>query len=567
MGWTVAIVVAALCVAPIVRVVARLVWDDGHLDLSPITDTLAIDDLGSLVVNTVVLVVASSAIALAVGSLLAWANERTDARVGALTDSLPLLPFLLPPVAGAIGWVLLLSPRSGFLNVWTRDVAGWLGLGLGDGRSGPLDIFSWYGLIGVMAIYQIPFVFLMVSAGLRSIDSDLEEQARICGAGAMRTLRTVTLPAIRPSLGAAVLLMAWQGFAIFSLPAIIGGPAEIETVSVRMVRVLSFTFPPETGIAVGLSGILMVFVGVTWYLQSRALRSSRFASVGGKGQHVVRRRLGAWRWPARALMVGYVLIASILPMFALAIVCLNGFWSPNIRWGDLGFDALRESVFDNPVTRRALTNSLRLGVVGATIGMVIAALVAVVVTRSNSKIGRVVDASIKLPASISNIVLAVGILLVFAPAPFNWSGTVIILLLGYLVLYLPQGSVAADTAASQVSPELTEASAVSGAGRGRTFRRIQIPLMLPGLIAGWALLFARMAGDLTASAILSGTRNPVVGFRILEEYTNGSYADVAALATVLVTITVVVIGAMLAWARRRSRWAGTSVSNIAGGRA
>ncbi len=558
-----AFLIGALCVAPIVRVVARLVWVDGRFDASPITDTLAVEGLGRLVFDTLALVVASGLVALAIGSLLAWANERTDARMGPLTDSLPLLPFLLPPVAGAIGWVLLLSPRAGFLNVWLRDLGALIGIE--SGRSGPFDIFSWYGLVGVFAIYQIPFVFLMVSTGLRNIDSDLEEQARVCGANPLTTLRTVTLPAIRPSLGAAVLLMAWQGFAIFSLPAIIGGPAGIETVSVRMVHVLSFTYPPDTGVAVGLSAILMLFVGGTWYLQTRALRSSRFASVGGKGQHVVRRPLGRWRWPVRGGMILYVVVSSLLPIAALLLVCLNGFWTANVDWGNLGLTAMRESVFDNAGTRRALVNSLRLGVIGATIGMAVAALVAVVVTQSDSRIGRVVDAAIKMPASISNIVLAVGILLLFAAPPFGWSGTVVILLLGYLVLYLPQGSVAADTAAAQVSGELTEASSVAGAGRGRTFRRIQAPLMFPGLIAGWALLFARMAGDLTASAILSGTRNPVVGFRLLEEFTNGSYADVAALATVLVAITVVVIGVMLAWARRRSRWTGGTTPGLAGG--
>ncbi len=556
-AWLVAAALAVLCVAPIVRVVVRLIWVDGAIDLSPIRDTLALEGLLRLLLETLALVVASSSIALLLGSLLAWANERTDARLGLMTDALPLLPFLLPPVAGAIGWVLLMSPRAGYLNVWIRDVGSWFGI---EADTGPFNIFGWYGLIFVFVIYQIPFAFLLVSAGLRNMDTDLEEQARICGAGILHTLRTVTLPALRPSLGGAVLLMAWQGFAIFSLPAIIGGPAGIETVSVRMVRVLSFTFPPDTGVAVGLSMILMGFVGITWYLQSRALRSNRFAGVGGKGQNVVRRRLGVWKWPVRAMMLSYVGLAALLPLMALLIVCLNGFWSRTIRWSELGLGPLRESVFDNPSTKRALVNSLQLGFVGASIGMLAAALIAVVVVRSPSSLGRLLDAAIKMPASISNIVLSVGILLIFAGQPFGLSGSVSILLIGYLVLYLPQGSVAADTAASQVSSELTEASRIAGAGAGKTFRRIQLPLMLPGLMAGWALLFARMCGDLTASAILSGTRNPVVGFRILEEFTNGSYADVAALATVLVAITATVIVTLLVWARRRSRWGTTQTS-------
>ncbi len=554
-AWIVGFALMGLATYPLLKVLQRLFWVDGSLTLEPIQATLDQPDLWSLMYNTIVVVFVSGFLALVGGSLLAWLNERTDARIGAFTDSLPLVPFLLPPVAGAIGWVLLTSPGAGYLNVVLRDVLGWFGIEI---TRGPLDIYSWYGLIFVFVVYQVPFVFLLMSAGLRTMDVGLEEQSRVCGASWFRTMRSVTLPALMPSIGGAVLLMAWQGFAIFSLPAIVGGPADIELLSVRIVRVLTYTYPPEIDVAVGLSAVVVVFVGVTWYLQSRLLRSGRFATIGGKGEAGGVQQLGRWRWPVRLVMLSYVVIAAVLPIAALVLVSLSGFWTSSIDWGGLSLDTIRETVFDNPMTYRALSNSLRLGVSGATIGMVAAALVAVVIVRSRSKLGRVVDAGIKMPASISNIVLAVGFLLAFSGPPFNLRGTFLILLLGYIALYLPQGSVAADAAAGQVDDQLAEASLVSGARKGRTFWRIQLPLMIPGLVAGWALLFARMTGDLTASALLSGTRNPVVGFRILDVYQNGSYAEVASLATVLVAVTGTVVTVMMTWARRRSRW-GTTV--------
>ena len=554
-AWMVGFSLMALASYPLLKVLVRLFWVDGSLTLEPIKATLDQPDLWSLMYNTIVVVLASGVLALIGGSVLAWLNERTNARMGAFTDSLPLVPFLLPPVAGAIGWVLLTSPGAGYLNVVLRNVFGWFGVEM---TKGPLDIYSWYGLIFVFVVYQVPFVFLLMSAGLRTMDTGLEEQSRVCGASWFRTMRSVTLPALMPSIGGAVLLMAWQGFAIFSLPAIVGGPANIELLSVRIVRVLSYTYPPETDVAVGLSAIVVMFVGVTWYLQSRMLRSNRFATIGGKGESGGVSELGRWRLPVRLVMLSYVLVAAVLPIGALLLVSLSGFWTASVPWGDLSFATMRETVFDDPLTVRSLSNSLRLGVSGATIGMVAAALIAVVIVRSRSKVGRIVDAGIKMPASISNIVLAVGFLLAFAGPPFNLRGTFLILLLGYIALYLPQGSVAADTAAGQVDDQLAEASFVSGARKGRTFWKIQLPLMIPGLVAGWALLFARMTGDLTASALLSGTRNPVVGFRILDVYQNGSYAEVASLATVLVVITGTVVTVLMTWARRKSRW-GTSV--------
>ncbi|MFW6091002.1 MAG: ABC transporter permease [Actinomycetota bacterium] len=547
----VAVALALLAIVPLGRVILRLFYVDGAVTLEPIRATLALPDLGTLLFNTVVVVVSSGLLAALIGAVFAWLNERTDARMGFATDALPLLPFLLPPVAGAVGWVLLLSPRAGLLNAWIRDGLSFAGISLGEG---PFDIYTWYGLIAIYTVYQVPYVFLMMSAGMRNMDPSLEEQSRTSGAGIVRTLRKITLPALAPSMGAAVLLMVWTGFGIFSLAAIVGTPADIEVLSVRIVRLLSFTYPPETDVAIGLSGFVVLFVAAAYLIQVRLLRSGRHATVGGKGHRVQRIELGAWKWPARSLMVGYVLVAAVLPVTALVLVSLNGFWTADLEWSGFGFDALREAVLEDAVTRRALRNSVALGMGGGLIGILAAALVALFVARARSAVATVIDGSIKLPAAISNVVVAVGIVLIFAGPPFNLAGTLVILLMGYLALYMPQASVAADAAAGQVGRELPEASHIAGAGRGRTFRKVFLPLMVPGLVAGWALLFIRMAGDLTASAILAGTRNPVVGFRILEVYQGGSYALLAALSTVLVAITCTVLVVVIVYTRRRSKW-------------
>lgn len=550
LSLTVAVLLVALVGIPLIRVLVGMFWVDGSLTLDPVRRTLAVPDLGSLVLNTVVVVIASSALAFVIGSVLAWVNERTDARMGLLTESLPLLPFLLPPVAGAVGWTMLLSPNAGLLNAWIRDLLGLVGITV---ESGPFDIYTWYGLIWVYAVYAVPFVFLNVSAGLRSLDGSLEEASKLSGASRLRTLRKVTLPAVAPSLGAGLLLTLWSGFGIFSIPSIIGGPAGIDVLSVRIVRLLTFTYPPETDVAVGLSMIVVVLVGAVYLVQYRVLRSGKYAAISGKGVRASVTRLGAWKWPVRAGILLYVLLSVVLPMAALVLVSLNGYWTPDIDWGGLSLDAWRESVTGDRTTMRALRNSLYLGVVGAVIGILAAALVAIYVARSRGLLPRVLDAGIKMPAAISNMVIAVGILLLLAGPPFRLSGTLLILLLGYLALYLPQASVAADAAVSGVGKELTEASAVSGASTMRTFRRVYVPLIMPGLVAGWALLFIRMVGDLTASAILAGTGNTVVGFRILEVYNGGSYALLASLATTLVVITTGVLVIVLAYTRRKSR--------------
>lgn len=149
------------------------------------------------------------------------------------------------------------------------------------------------------------------------------------------------------------------------------------------------------------------------------------------------------------------------------------------------------------------------------------------------------------------MVIAVGILLLLARPPFDLGGTWLILLLGYLALYLPQASIAADAAVATIGKELGEASGVAGARQWKTFRRVYLPLMIPGLVGGFAMLFVRIIGDLTASAILSGTNNVVVGFRILEVFNGGSYATLAALSSVLVIVSGLILVVVL-WLSKRT---------------
>ncbi|MGO1181535.1 MAG: ABC transporter permease [Micrococcaceae bacterium] len=531
------VLVAVVCL-PLVQVAIDMVWQDGQFTLEGFRRTLAIPDLGALVFNTLVVVLVSSVCAVIIGFLLAWANQRTDARMGILNDVMPYLPFLLPPVAGAVGWTMLLSPRAGLLNSWIRDFFELFGVHL---ESGPFDINTWYGLILVYTIYAVPYVFMNVSAALESFDSSLEEASRLSGASYLTTLRRITLPSLAPSVGAGFLLSLWFGFGMFSIAAIIGTPAQIDVIAVRIVNLLTFSYPPEEDLALGLSAIIVVFVGLSYYMQMRILQKSRFSSIGGKGGRNGVIRLGRWRVVVRGLVLIYVFVSTVLPMIGLFLVALNGYWTPKINWGGLSFEAFHTVLFRDPSTQEALLNSLGLGLVGGFIGIVAAALVSMYVSRRRSLLSRGIDMSIKLPASISNMVIAVGILLLLGGPPFNLGGTWLILLIGYLALYLPQASIASDAAVAVVGKELGEASVVSGARDWKTFFRIYLPLMLPGLVGGWALLFIRIVGDLTASAILSGTDNVVIGFRILEVFNGGSYALLAALSATLVLITGAVL--------------------------
>jgi iron(III) transport system permease protein len=534
-----ALLFAAVALYPIGHVLVRLFFDGGSLNTDLFVRLVNTPGLFELLRNTVILVLAGGVLAVLAGSVLAWLVVRTDAKIKWVGDVLPLLPFLIPPIVGVIGWSMLLAPATGFINAALRGLLGLVGITMTEG---PLDIYSWGGMIFVYALYTTPFTFLLVAAGLQNMDSQLEEQARVSGAGVLRTLWTVTIPAVRPSLGAAMLLTVWYGFAFFSGPAILSSRSGIDVLAERIVQLLTFTYPPDIEMAVGLSTFMLLAVAIAWWLQTRVLRRSNFVTIGGRGKST-EIELGRWKWVGRLVILGYIFGASILPALALLWVALRGFWSTTLSFEAINLNSFVQ-MFQDSFTSKAIVTSFGLAFVGATIGMIAAAIIARFVQSSGGRLGRAVDVLVKIGAPIPAVVLAVGVLLAFGGQPFMLNGTLLILLLAYLAHYLPQATVNADAAAAQVGPQLLEASHISGAGDARTFVKISLPLMLPGLLAGWTLLFLWMFGELNASVILAGTQNPVVGAQIYSLYNQGFFGRLAALAILLLVINVTVVTVM-----------------------
>ena len=243
----------------------------------------------------------------------------------------PIIAVLFAPIAGAIGWVYLLDPTVGFANSVFRKAAGALGIHISQG---PINIYSWGGLIFVYTLYLVPFAYLILSVGLRNLDPTLEEQARVCGSGKLRTFTRVTLPALKPSLGAAALLMIVFGFSLFSVPLIIGTGAHIQVLSVRIVDLMTASFPPNTGAATALALVMVIITGSVWFAQTRIVGAGRFGTIGGKSPRTVKtpnRGVGSGQLERRCSDTS--LLPPVLPILALLLVALNGYWTTHIRLG------------------------------------------------------------------------------------------------------------------------------------------------------------------------------------------------------------------------------------------
>lgn len=546
----IAVGLLALLLYPIGRMIVRALFPDGSLDLSPFARTVAQPWFWPVMGNTLLVVGVSSVIALLIGALLAWLNERTDASLGWLGTIMPLLPLLMPPIATAAGWVFLATPDIGFINGFLSILPGDLSV----------NVLSRSGLIFVYVLELVPFAYIPIAGALRNLDPSLEEASLVSGAGVAKTTLRVSLPAVSQALVSAYFLLVVVGFALYSAPVVIGTNANIDILSVRIVRLMQFTFPADLQSATVLSTILLVIVLGAWLLQNKVTSRGRYAMISGRGGQA-RISLGRWKNVFRGGAVLYIVITTVLPLLAVVVVALQPYWKPGI---DVGEFSLRnfEQVFRRPKSTSALQNSVLLGLVGGALAVAVCALVVIARRRSSfgtvlgPRFGRFIESVMRLPAAFSAIVIALGFIVAFSGPPFNWNGTIVILMLCYVVNFMPQAATTTGNALSQIGGDLTEASYISKAGELRTTSRIVLPLARPGLLSAWSLLFVLIAGELAASTLLAGARTPVIGFVLVEIWENGTVGPMAAFACVVTVVMVAAVLLALLGGRQRYRRVG-----------
>jgi iron(III) transport system permease protein len=540
--WALFLGSAFIVIYPVLIVLVRTFLPEGVPSLG-VFEVAARLPLGRLVMNTTILAGVSTMFALVIGGIFAWLNERTDARMGIMGEVVPVTSLLVPNIAAVAGWVVLFEPRIGYVNVLLRALTG------SAERTGPFDIYSFPGMIAVTTLFLIPYGYLLLSAGLRNLDPSLEEASRLSGAGLLRTLGKVTLPSILPAIVDAGILMLITGMTIFSVPLVIGSRADIDVMSTAIYRYI-IRYPPQTDAAVLLSLGMLVIIQVLLVARHRALAARHRTMISGKGFRSSVVRLGPFRWLGKGAGLAYVFLVGILPLLALILVAVQPFWSAQIDWSKVSLDNVFR-VIEIPATSEALINSLLLA---AAAGAILIALIGALVALSRyarSGGSRLVDSLANLPATIPHIVIAVAFLFAFAGAPFLLHGTIAILIMAYVVEYMPQAVRSVQAAHADVGQDLPDAARVFGAGAFRAVRRVVIPLAMPGLIGGWIIVFSHVYSEVTVSSLLSGVGNLTVGRLLVDFLEGGSFPQLAAVSLIMTVVTAAPVFVMM-WISRRS---------------
>lgn len=527
--------VAYLALVPIAFLLAEA-FDVGQgLSLEHFRNAYASVGLAAMAGNSLWFAAGASLVAGVTGTALAFVVVRTDLPWRRLVFAGALVPLIVPGVLYTISWIFLASGRIGLLR-------GLLPAGL--------DVFSLPGMMLVEGLHLSPLVFLLMAAAMRSMDPALEEAALMSGAGPATVVRRVTLPLLVPALYASLLVMAVRALESFEVPALLGIPSGIWVFTSRIWKSLD-AFPPALGEAGAYAVSLLVVTSLAMLVYSRLVRpGARHETVSGRGARPWRWPLGRWRGLVVGLTAAYLLVAAAVPLAILLYASLQPFYSPPSLQGLSTLTLDSYATVLEAATVRAFVNSMVLAVGTATAVMLVMGAAAWFVVRGPRRGRWLVDNLTALPLVIPGLVIGVALLFVYLRVPLPIYGTLWILFLAYFTRFMPYGMRYAVTSMQQIGREAEEAAHMSGASWTQTFRRVTLPLLLPGLVAGWIYVVIVSVRELSSSIILYSPSSEVLPVRIFVLYEGGQFTDLAALGIVLV---VVLVGLALAAYRLGSR--------------
>ncbi|MBQ9580960.1 MAG: iron ABC transporter permease, partial [Synergistaceae bacterium] len=437
---------------------------------------------------------------------LAWLVGRTDLYFKKFFRTLFVMTYMTPPYVGAMAWLRLLNPRVGILNMFFKD--------LFNLSEAPFNIYTIGGLVWVLTTFYYPYAFITISRAMEKMDPSLEEASKISGASPIKTILTVTLPVMLPSVIAAGLLVFIAAASCYGIPSIIGAPGQIDTVTTRIIDYVHVGSPEGLTDATALAVSLMLIAILILYISSFVLSSRQYITISGKSVRPNIVELGKWRVPVTILVFLFALIVVIIPF---ATVFMSSFTKNlgkplsaanfTLRYWEILFT--RKGILDT------IKNSLIAASAAASAGILISCVMAWILTRTQAKLRKVPDFLIALGSGTPSVVIALALIMTMSGRFYiNIYNTLSIMIIAYIVKYLLMGMRTVVSAMSQIHPSLEEAALISGAKWQRSFKDVTIPLIAPSVVAGWFLIFMPSFYELTMSTLLYSSNTKTIGYEL-----------------------------------------------------
>ena len=494
-----------------------------------VTDQTFLDPL----VTTVILATSSATICCLVAAPMGWLVARTDMPLRKTVRALVTASFVTPPFLGAVAWELLAAPNSGLLNKVFRTVTG------AESDEYLLNIYSLPGLIFVISCYTFPYVFVLVANALDRIPADLEDASSILGGSAWTTARRVTVPLAMPAVLAGALIAFLQAMTLFGSPAILALPAGFHTMTTKIWSL--FQYPPKLELAAAASLPLLVLTVALLRAEAVVLGRRGYSVVGGRQGDSRRVPLGRWKWAALAAAFLVLLNPVFLPYGALLNAVFSRVPSEFVWFDNLTLHNIEFVFFELSATGIAFRNTLILCTSAATIGTVMAVVIAYMTSRKAIAWHKALGFLATAPVAVPGIVLGVALFLTYTRPPFVLYGTLWILLIAFVTIALPAAYQQLQSAFRVINPDLEEASRILGATRLGTLGRIIAPLLRTSVIATWCFIFIGVIRELSAAVMLFTSDTKVISVLIFDLNESGDLGAIAVLGIIMLAFTFAVV--------------------------
>jgi iron(III) transport system permease protein len=491
-------------------------------------------ETAKLFFNSVVFATGTAAFSLVVGTALAWMNERTNTPFKRLFFSLALVPLIIPGILFTISWIMLASPKIGIFNLLLQR---WLGTDYVF-----FNVYTLWGMIWVDGLHYSPMAFLLMTAAFRSMDPALEESAAMSGANLWQVVRRVTLALSWPAIFATLLILFVRAIESFEVPALLGMPGGVFVFTSAIFEAIH-RYPSQVGLAAAYGVTLLAITSIGIYFQSRLSGSGhRYSTVTGKGFRPRRIDLGRWRYLTAAIFIVYFMLIVASPLLVLLWSSVQKYYSvPSMAaLQNLTLDPYR-FILAHPTFGRAIWNSLLLCLGSATIIMLVTSVICWMVVKTKIPGRWVLDNLASLPIVFPGLVLGLSIMVFYLNFNIGIYGTIWILLLAYVTRFMPYGIRYNTASMVQIHKELEESAAMSGARWGSMFVRVLLPLLKPGLVAGWIYIAIVSLRELSSSILLYSPGTEVVSIMIWELWENGQYVELSALGVMLIVLLFILV--------------------------
>ncbi|MEM2114672.1 MAG: iron ABC transporter permease, partial [Candidatus Caldarchaeum sp.] len=546
--------VAWLTVGPVAFLVFGSFWSTspgqpGVLTLSHYAGVLFEQEFYNVLAATAIYTLGATAIAVLYGFILAFLVTMTNVPLKRVIEVLAILPYMVPMSLLAVGYVFMFSPRIGFINNYLVQL-----LNLAEK---PFNIYSMWGMVWVMGLFEAPLSFIIIYSSLRSLDFSLIEGAKVSGASSLRVATQVILPILRPAVLAVTLLNIIRSLEIFDVPAFLGIPANIWVMPTYVYKVITSGYATDVGKGSSIAVLFFIMSALLVVLYRHYTRQSyRFVTITQKGFKQSLLDLGRWRYPVAFIVLLFLGFGVLMPIGLIVIVSMMPvFRVPTLEsLSNLTFEHYFR-LFAYPGVERAFYNTLIIAFLGATLAMMLLSLTAYITLRTKSRMNGLLEMLAYFPFSLPGMIIALGLIWFYVSFPVGLYGTIWLIMLAYITRFMPYGLRSVSSNLIQVDQDLENVARVCGSSMLKTIRSVTVPLIRGGIAAGWLLLAVIFTRELSISILLSKTGSEVLPVILYDLYNYGFWSQLSALGVLLMIMCVSLYVAAMKFSK--GGWAST----------